>query len=105
MLGKWNVSCTLLFICLYILYSGILIFFQQLAHYKPENPQLAAYLVYGGMGVFLFLFLRVVILKPVQLIQLRKKYNKIPKWILKLSGILFILFCYIVGLGLIFIAT
>jgi len=101
MLGKWQVACTWLFILTYLLFFGILVFLQQLMHYKPENPKLAAYLIYGGVGVFLFVFLRIIILKPVKLIQLRKKYNKIPKWKLQLSGILYILFCFIVGIGLI----
>ena len=105
MLGKWQVACSWLFILKYLLFIGIYAFFQQLTHYKPENPKLYAWLVYGGMGIFLFVFLRIIILKPAKLIQLRKKYNKIPKWQLKLSGILYILFCFTVGLGLGIIST
>ena len=100
MLGKWNVACSWLFILKYSLFIGISIFLQQLTHYKPENPKLFAYLFAGRIGVLLFASLRIIILKPAKLIHLRKKYNKIPKWKLKLSGILYILFCFIVGTGL-----
>jgi len=98
--GKWQAACIWLFILKILLFIGIYAFFQKLTHYKPENAKLYAYLVFGVMGLFLFVILRIIILKPVKLIQLKKKYNKIPKWKLQLSGILYILFCFIVGLGL-----
>jgi hypothetical protein len=66
-LGRWQASCTVLFMTIYWLYFSILLFFQQLIHYKPANTKLFVYFFYGGFGVFLFLFLRIKILQPVKL--------------------------------------
>ena len=99
-LGKWQASCTLLFIFAYLLFFGIFAFFQKLMHFKLINTDSQVVLIYGGMGLLLFLFLRIKILKPVKLINLRKEFSKIPKWKLKLTGILYIIFSYVVGIGL-----
>jgi hypothetical protein len=105
MLGKWQASCTLLFIFTYLLVISILLCFQQLIHFKPANTKLFVYLFYGGFGAFLFIFLRIIILKPLKLINLRNKFSKIPKWKLKLTGILYIIFSYVMALGLMIIAN
>jgi hypothetical protein len=105
MLGKWHVSFTWMFILTYLLYLGIFIFLQQLFHYKIVTTKLSAYLFGGGGGVLIFILLGIIIFRPAKLIHMRKKFYKIPKWLFKLSGILYILFCFIVGMGLGIVST
>jgi len=87
--GKRDVACTFLssFTALFLLgICGLLAIV-----FKIEiNAALITIALFGSLIVLA----RVIYLKPAKLRSLHRRFRKIPKWLLKIIGIMYILFCF-----------
>jgi len=87
--GKRDVACTLFSSFTTLLLLGL--FGICVRIFKLEiNIALVSIVFFCG----LFVLTRVVYLKPAKLRDIHRRFRKMPKWLLKTIGILYILFCF-----------
>jgi len=93
--GKRDVACTLFasFTALFL----FLLFIQYAKIYNLEyNLAFFTITLFGG----LFILARVIYLKPAKLRNMHRRFRKIPKWLLKTIGIMYLLLCFFIPMGL-----
>ena len=78
--------------CIYLVFTGIIDF-------NPPNTKFhiifVVSILFGGSFIlFKFLFL----MNPLKVINMRKKFKKIPKWLFKVVGVLYCLVSFVGGM-------
>jgi hypothetical protein len=93
--GKRDVACT--FLSSFTAILSFLLFIQcaLIFHFKI-NVALCGVILFGG----LFVLTRVIYLKPAKFRSMHRRFRKIPKWLLKTIGILYLLLCFFIPMGL-----
>ena len=87
--GKRDVACTFLAISTSVFLMGLLTIFA--LRFKFEiNATLSVIILLGS----LFILARMIFLKPTKFRNMHHRFRKIPKWLLKTIGILYVLFCF-----------
>jgi len=88
--GKRDVACTLFssFTALFLLalYTTC-----EIAFNFKINLTLITIILFGG----LFILARMIYLKPVKFRSMHRRFRKIPKWFLKIIGIMYLLLCFV----------
>jgi len=87
--GKRDVACTFLSSFTAMLLLGLCGFLSIVFKIKI-NAVLLTLALFGG----LFILTRVIYLKPAKLRSMHRRFRKIPKWLLKTIGIMYLLFCF-----------
>ena len=88
--GKRDVACTF-FSCYTALFLLFLFNECALIFGFKINAALLCIALFGG----LFVLARVIYLKPKKLRSMHRRFRKIPKWLLKTIGIMYLLLCFI----------
>jgi len=97
-LGKRDGACTL-FSSLFALFLLLLFMDCMLIFEFKMNEKLLVILAIALFGG-LFILARVIYLKPAKLRSMHRKFRKIPKWLLKTIGIMYLLLWFFVPMGL-----
>jgi len=87
--GKRDVACTLFSSFTAILLLGLFTTCEIVFNFRL-NSIILAVVLFGG----LFILARVIYLKSEKFRKMHRKFRKIPKWLLKTTGILYLLFCF-----------
>ena len=87
--GKRDVACTFLSTFTGAFLLGLFGICVRIFHFEI-NISLVSIILFGG----LFVLARVVYLKPAKLRSMHRRFRKIPKWLLKIIGILYVLLCF-----------
>jgi len=88
--GKRDVACTLLssFTALFLL--AFVVNCALIFEFKV-NVILLGILLFGS----LFILTRRIFLKPEKFRSMHRRFRKIPKWLLKTIGVLYLIFCFV----------
>lgn len=87
--GKRDVACTLFSSFTATFFSFFIVNCALIFKFKV-NVTLLCIVLFGG----LFVLTRVIYLKPAKLRSIHRRFRKIPKWLLKTIGIMYIPFCF-----------
>jgi len=93
--GKRDVACTLYSSYSSFLILGLWALLEYLFEYKPVNAKIytaiVCVIIFGG----LWFLIRKIYLKPAKFRSMHRRFRKIPKWLLKLISVLYMLFCFV----------
>ena len=97
--GKRDVACTYYssFAALFLLFFFINC--TRILEFRI-NIKLFVIILALGLAVGLFVLIRVIYLKPEKFKSMHRKFRKIPKWLLKTIGIMYIVFCFFGMIGI-----
>jgi len=88
--GKSDVACTFLSIFTSAFLLGLFGLYVKVIKFEV-NLLIVTIVLFGG----LFLLVRKIFLQPLKFRKMHCRFRKIPKWLLKTLGIMYILFCFI----------
>ncbi|MDR0367735.1 MAG: hypothetical protein LBH82_01170 [Bacteroidales bacterium] len=94
-LGKRDGACTLFGIFTATLLLFLFGFCERIFQFEI-NGKLLTIVLFGG----LFILTRMFFLRPAKFISMHRRFRKIPKWLLKTIGIIYLLLCFFVPMGL-----
>jgi len=94
-LKKRNVACILFVISTGLLLEGLFLICAKLCNFKFHNGfnlLLFMILLFGSVTILT----RMIFLKPEKFRSMHRRFRKIPKWLLKMIGIMYYVFCFVV---------
>ena len=93
--GKRDVACTFYSSFSSLLVLGLWALIEYFFEYKPANTKIyeatVCIIIFGG----LWFLIRKIYLKPAKFRSMHRRFRKIPKWLLKFIGVLYMLFCFV----------
>jgi len=91
--GKRDVACTFFATFSSFVVFGICLMTRLIEKNTEKEIFLIDYLI---VWIILFILIRNFFLKPEKFRKMHRKFRKIPKWVLRTSGILYLLLCLII---------